>query len=98
VTDFRQLVEARIRDFRAREKAGETRPAPETTEQGSLETALVAEIRALRASARAEKDAHRAQELRTRARSLETQLFVLLESTGRPLMAKVMADRLRSEQ
>ncbi len=81
MAQFLHLTEARIRDFNRRKEAGETRPAAERDEGGSLESMLF--------------DSRRAAELRQRIRSLETRILVSLESSERPLMARIMAERLR---
>lgn len=96
MTDFRRLVEARIRDFHRRRERGETAPAPQHTLEGSsLEAQLVNEIRALRAQGRDASDQADRSERLKRARELETQLLVLLERTGRATLARTLAERLR---
>ena len=80
------LVEARIRDWQRRARAGEAPPAPLTTagDEG-LESLLWKEIIALHAIAAGTGDT--AVAARSRARARELQLWILLESTGRPRAA-----------
>jgi hypothetical protein len=94
--DYRHLLEARIRDFRQRKLEGKTRPAPESTGGESLEATLMTEIRDLRKRAREAEDEAEKKSILGEAQKLETQLMVLLESTGRPLAARLIADRLRA--
>jgi hypothetical protein len=99
VTDFRQLLEARIREYHQRRAKGELRPAPERTGGEPLETILMKKIRDLRKQAREARGTGDEETRHARleeAQRLETQLMVLLESTGRPLAAKLMAERLRA--
>jgi hypothetical protein len=98
LVDYRHLVEARIRDFRQRTLEGRTKPAPESTGGESLEATLMSEIRELRKQAREAKDEEKMKSLLAEAQKLETQLMVLLESTGRPLAARLIADRLRATE
>lgn len=95
MAQFLHLTEARIRDFNRRKEAGETRPAAERDEGGSLESMLFDEVVELQRQLRRANDSRRAAELRQRIRSLETRILVSLESSERPLMARIMAERLR---
>lgn len=98
MAQFLHLTEARIRDFNRRKEAGETSPAPEKSDGrggGSLESILFDEIVELRQQLRDTEDKKAAKELKLKISALETQLLVSLESTGRPLLAQIMAERLR---
>lgn len=95
--DYRHLLEARIRDFQQRKAQGDVRPAPKTTAGGSLESTLITEIRDLRKQAKETDDADEKAALAAESQALVTQLSVLLESSGRPLAARLLADRLNEE-
>jgi hypothetical protein len=88
------LAEARIREWQKARSAN----APGTT-TGSpaepLEVRLWNQIRALRDQARLAAGQQQS-ELRKKASALETQLLVLLETTGRPLAAVKVAEALQS--
>ncbi len=96
-TDLQALVEARIRDFHRRRDAGALPPAPDTTMAGSsLEAQLFSEARALWSRARfAVPD--EAARLRRQAAALETQLVILLERTGRAILAESVSARIRAD-
>jgi hypothetical protein len=90
-----QLVEARMRDWERRVREGTAPPPPEATALApGLEVQLWKEILALRQLA-AERPADR-DALRARSRDLETQLWILLERTGRPLAAARLQAELRN--
>lgn len=82
-----RLVEARMRDWERRVREGTAPPPPEQTALApGLEVQLWQEILALRALAAERPDPVRGQIL-TRCRDRETQLWILLERSGRPLAA-----------
>jgi hypothetical protein len=90
-----QLVEARMRDWQRRVREGTAPPPPaQTALAPGLEVQLWSEILALRQLA-AERPAERGPIL-ARSRDLETQLWILLERTGRPLAAARLQAELRA--
>lgn len=90
-----KLAEAKIQDWIRR---GRPRPQgiTEALDGRTIESTLLGEIIALRQSARAEEDETARRHLLEEARKRETRLFVLLESSGRPLTARAWAARLQS--
>ena len=86
-----------MRDFHERKEKGDVRPAPATTVGKPLEAVLMVDIRELRKSARQATDPDVKADLEAKALGLITQLTVLLESSGRPLAARLLADRLSEE-
>lgn len=92
---FDRLAEARIQDWIRR---GRPHPKELATDlQGtSLEAQLLGEILALRQSASTEDRPDARAHLLREASKRQTQLFVLLERSGRPLAAKALADRLQA--
>lgn len=95
--DFRHLLEARVRDFQKRKEEGDVRPAPAATVGKPLEAVLMVEIRDLRKSTKEASNAEIKAELEAKALKLITQLTMLLESSGRPLAARLLADRLSED-
>lgn len=91
---FDQLAEARIQDWirRGRPHAEQAEPF---VDGGALEAQLFGEIIALGQAARAEPDDRARMRLLEEARKRQLQLSVLLESTGRPLAAQALAERLQ---
>jgi hypothetical protein len=88
------LAEARIREWQKARSANASAAAAGSPAE-PLEVRLWNQIRALRGQARVATGPQQ-DELRKTARALETQLLVLLETTGRPLAAAKMADALNS--
>lgn len=83
-----------MRDWERRVRDGTAPPPPESTALApGLEVQLWTEILALRQLA-AERPAD-ADAIRARSRDLETQLWILLERTGRPLAAARLQAQLR---
>ncbi|MDD9942712.1 MAG: hypothetical protein OXU20_16855 [Myxococcales bacterium] len=91
---FDQLAEARIQDWIRRGRPHPKEVADEL-QGATLEAQLLGEIIALRQGARAEQDPEARAHLFTQARSREVQLSVLLETSGRPLAAKALSERLQ---
>lgn len=88
------LVEARMRDWERRVREGTAPPAPEPSELApGLEVALWREIVSLHALADPASGEER-EALSRRAQARELQLWVLLESTGRPLAARRLQGQL----
>ena len=99
MADLHHLLEARIRDYHQRKAKGELRPAPEGGQAAgkqSLEGALLGEAQELRRQAESETREGAKAELLEQARRREIQLSVLLERSGRPLAARLLAERLAS--
>lgn len=90
--DWEKLAEARIREWQGR-PPGQRPPAPPAGSVRPLELQLLEEALALRAQAGSASDAERPGLLQ-RARAAETRLLVLLETSGRPLAARRMAELL----
>lgn len=59
-----------------------------------MEAQLLGEVIALREAAAVEQDPAAGEHLRTTARNRELQLMLLLETSGRPLAARALAERL----
>lgn len=91
IMDWEKLAEARIQEWRAR-PAAERGSAP-VAPVAPLELQLLAEVLELRALADAGPEAER-RRLAQRAHDAETRLMVLLESSGRPLAARRIAELL----
>lgn len=98
---FETLAEARIQDWIRRGRPHN--PALAGLLDGpSLEAQLLAEIGALRSAARlqtelqsgSETESETRQALLTASRKRELQLMVLLESSGRSLAARAIAERI----
>lgn len=94
------LAEARIREWRSRkqgveEQAKGARPRLDTEQP--LEVSLWKQIVELRTKAKTATNATDREALRKRAGELETQLMVLLETTGRPLAARRLAEHFSRE-
>lgn len=92
-----RLAEARIREWQNKQpqrrvRKGSAEAAAAQADE-PLEVALLRQIEELHAKARS-TTAPESEALSKRARELETQLLVLLETTGRPLAAQHLAERL----
>jgi len=68
---------------------------PERRQGQSLESMLFEEVVELRGQLRVTTDKETTEALCHRIQTLETRLLVSLESSGCPLMARIMAERLR---
>ena len=92
---WEQLAEARVKDWIQR---GSPMPKDVTgyVPPSTLESQLLEEIIALKDAVRAEVDVQARGHLRDEADKRELQLMLLLETTGRPLVAKLLAERLAS--
>jgi hypothetical protein len=88
------LAEARIREWQKARSANSSAAIAGSPAE-PLEVRLWNQIQALRGQARVATGPQQ-DELRKTASALETQLLVLLETTGRPLAAAKMADALNS--
>lgn len=91
--DWEKLAEARIREWRA-QPAGQRPTQVPLGPVRPLELQLLEESLELRAQARGASDAPERARLLQRAREAETRLLVLLESSGRPLAARRVAELL----
>lgn len=91
-----RLVEARLRDWERQVREGTAPPPPASTALApGLEVQLWQEVLALRALA-AERTGAEREEVLGRSRDRETQLWILLEGSGRPLAAARLQATLAS--
>lgn len=92
---FDRLAEARIREWQRERSPPQAAPPPDLRRsEEPLEVELLKRILEWRARARETQDPNEKSSLLKRAAAAQTQLLVLLETTGRPLAAQRIAREL----
>ena len=91
--DWSRLAESRIQEW-LRTPVADRRPSEPAAPERPLELDLLGRIEAaVRDEGRAVDEAA-ASDARRRGRDAETQLFALLDATGRSILAPLMAERV----